>query len=101
MLSSADPALRIAIPVVSGMKKLRVSFTKNAIFRIALPTNVTLSVGGVQIASKVPQPSPNAPNRSTVEFNIPALASGNLVLTVVRNKAVKTMALDEIEGFEN
>ena len=101
MLSSADPALRIAIPAVSGMKKLRVSFTKNAIYHIALPTNVTLSVGGVQIASKVPQPSPNAPNRSTVEFNIPAAASGNLVLTVVRNKAVKTMALDEIEGFEN
>jgi hypothetical protein len=99
MISSATPALRIAIPHVKGMKKLRVSFTKNAIFRIALPASVQLSVNGVQIASVVPQPAPNAPNRSAVEFDIPASASGNLVLTVVRNKEVKTMALDEIEGF--
>jgi hypothetical protein len=100
MISSAD-VLRIVVPLVDGMKKLRVSFTKNAIFRIALPSNVQLSIGGVQVASVVPQPSPNAPNRSFVEFKIPASASGKLVLTVVRNKAVKTMALDEIEGFEN
>lgn len=101
LISSANPALRISIPHVNGMRKLRVSFTNNAIFRIALPTSVQLSIGGVQIASVVPKPSPNAPNRSFVEFNIPASASGSMILTVVRNKAVKTMALDEIEGFEN
>lgn len=101
LISSATPALRISIPAVDGMRKLRISFTINAIFRIALPTSVQLSIGGVQIATAEPKPSPNAPNRSVVEFNIPASASGNMVLTVVRNKAVKTMALDEIEGFEN
>ncbi|MCR4765438.1 MAG: DUF4838 domain-containing protein [Bacteroidaceae bacterium] len=99
MISSANPALRISIPQVKGMKTLRVSFTKNAIFRIALPRRVVLSVDGVQIASVIPLPAANAPNRSVVEFKIPASASGNLTLTIVRNTDVKTMALDEIEAF--
>ena len=99
MISSATPALRIAIPHVDGMKKLRVSFTVNAIFKIALPLRVQLTAGGKTIGTIVPKASSANPNRSTVEFDIPSSATGDLVLTVVRNPEVKTMALDEIEGF--
>ncbi|MCR5574522.1 MAG: DUF4838 domain-containing protein [Bacteroidaceae bacterium] len=99
MISSATPSLRIAVPVEKGMKRLRVWFTVNAIFNIALPEKVQLSVNGIQIASVTPQASTSTPNRSYVDFNVPASATGNMVLTIVRDQKVKTMAIDEIEGF--
>ena len=37
--------------------------------------------------------------RAMVEFGIPSGSKGSLILTVVRNKDERTMALDEIEGF--
>ena len=98
MLSSADPSLRIAIPK-KGLKRVRVYMTRNAIYHITLPLSVSLSVDGNVVARKVPKPMAGNNNRSMVEFDLPAGYSGSPVLTVVRNKDERTMALDEIEGF--
>jgi len=100
MLSSATPALRIAIPHVSGMKRLRVNMTKNHIFHISLPLRVTLTAGGHEIGSAVPAPASSNLQRAAVEFRIPDNYKGKLVLNVYRNQEDRTMALDEIEGFE-
>lgn len=98
LISSADPALRIAVPN-KGLKRLRVYMTRNAIYHIALPLSISLSVDGREVARKVPKPLSADNQRSMVEFDIPSGSNGSLVLTVVRNKEDRTMALDEIEGF--
>ena len=99
MLSSATPALRIAIPHVKGIKRLRISFSKNAIYHIAFPLSVSLSSEGRDLGKVVPKPIANNLQRSVVEFNIPSDCKGTLVLTIVRNQEERTMAIDEIEGF--
>jgi hypothetical protein len=73
--------------------------TRNAIYHIALPLSISLSVDGREVARKVPKPLSADNQRSMVEFDIPSGSNGSLVLTVVRNKEDRTMALDEIEGF--
>ena len=100
MISSASPALRIAIPYVKGMKRLRVSMTKNAIYHIAFPLSVSLSCDGRELGKVVPKPMPNNLQRSVVEFIIPSDCKEDFVLTVVRNQEERTMALDEIEGLK-
>ena len=100
MLSSADPALRLAIPHVDGMRHLRVHLTRNGIYHIALPLSVSLSVDGHEISKKVPKPLSDNNHRSVVEFDVPSGSNGSLVLTIVRNKDERTMAIDEIEGFK-
>lgn len=99
MLSSANPALRIAIPHVNGIKKLRVCIAKNAIYHIAFPLSVSLSSDGRELGKVIPKPSANDLQRAVAEFNIPSDCKGTLVLTIVRNQEERTMAIDEIEGF--
>ena len=99
MLSSATPSLRIAIPRVRGMRRLRVNLTRNAIYHIGLPLSVSLSLDGRDLGKRIPRAESGNPNRSVVEFSIPAGTSGTLVLTLVRNPEERTMAIDEIEAF--
>jgi hypothetical protein len=99
MISSATPALQIAVPKVPGMKKLCVWMTRNAPFHIILPERVILTSGGVQLGDAVPVPLTSNSDRAVVEFDIPSSVNGNLVLKIVRNQEDRTMALDEIEGF--
>lgn len=99
MLSSADPALRIAIPNEKGMRRLRVNMTRNPIYHIGLPLSVSLTCDGRDLGRKVPRTSAGNLHRATVEFDIPSDCKGTLILTVVRDKNERTMALDEIEGF--
>ena len=99
MLSSATPALRLAIPRVAGMKRLRVNMTKNSIYHISLPLRVVLTADGREIGSVVPETSSSNLHRAVAEFNIPSNISGKLVLIVYRDLDERTMALDEIEGF--
>ena len=99
MLSSADPALRIAIPAQTGLKRIRVCMARNLIYHIALPQSVSLSIGGRELGRVVPKPLPDDLQRAVVEFDVPSGSQGSLVLTIVRNKDERTMALDEIEGF--
>ena len=99
MLSSASPALRIAIPYIHGLKRLRVNMTRNSIYHISFPLRVTLSYDGRELGSVEPTPSPSQIHRSVAEFDIPDNYNGKLVLSIYRDMEDRTMALDEIEGF--
>ncbi|MBR1755723.1 MAG: DUF4838 domain-containing protein [Bacteroidaceae bacterium] len=98
LLSSADPWLRLAIPN-NGLRHLRVGLTSNVQFHIAPPLRVTLSEGDREIGSVVPQAQTGVAQRTTVDFDIPANATGTLILTLVRNKEERTMAIDEVYGW--
>ena len=99
MLSSATPALRLAIPPVNGIKKLRISVTRNPIYHIEFPSSVSLSVNGRDLGRKIPNLIQDDPQHGMVEFDIPSDCKGAMVLTIVRNQDERTMAIDEIEGF--
>ena len=99
LISSAWPALRISIPCVSGMTRLRVNMTKNSIYHIAFPLRVSLSYGGKELGSVVPTAIQGNIHRAVADFDIPPSCNGSLVLTVIRDESERTMALDEIEGF--
>ena len=99
MISSATPALQIAVPYVPGMKKLCVWMTRNAPCHIIFPEKVILTSGGVKVGDAVPVEVAYNSDRAMVEFDIPSSARGNLVLKIVRNQEDRTMALDEIEAF--
>ena len=99
MLSSATPALRIAIPCVAGMRHLRVNMTKNSIYHISLPLRVVLTADGRELGSVVPTTSSSNLHRAVADFNIPSNINGKLMLIVYRDMEDRTMALDEIEGF--
>jgi hypothetical protein len=99
MLSSATPALQIAVPHVAGMSHLRVNMTKNAIFHISLPLRVVLTANGHEIGDVVPTLSPSNIHRAMADFDIPSNCRGKLILTIYRDQEDRTMALDEIEGY--
>ena len=99
MLSSADPHLKIAIPRIVGMKKLKVYLVNNPKYHIILPEKVILSSGGRELGTVIPNTYDAEQKRAVAEFNIPSNASGTLILTLRRNKADRTMSIDEIEGY--
>lgn len=99
MISSAKPELLIGVPHVAGMKKIRVWTTRNAPCHIIFPEKIILTCGGVKIAEATPEPMPLNYDRSMVELSIPPTAKGELVLKIVRNMQVRTMAIDEIEAY--
>jgi hypothetical protein len=99
MLSSADPHLKIAIPRIGGMKQLNVYLVNNPKYHIILPERVTLSTGNRELGTVVPATSDADPQRAVDTFNIPSNVSGTLILTIRRDKADRTMAIDEIEGY--
>lgn len=97
LISSADPALQIGIPRQPGMKKLRVWMVYNPAFKIGLPEEVSLLVGGARIKTLVPEKPKGGTEHSMLEFDVPA--DGEIVLSLKKNPEIKTMALDEIEAF--
>ena len=98
MLSSADPALKIAIPAVAGLRELSVSLTRNPRYHIALPREVILTAGQSEIGRAVPVPLADTPSRAVVTFRLPTHLADTLLLTIVRNTDERTMAIDEIYG---
>jgi len=99
MIFSAEPTLKIAIPNIPGMKKIRVWMTNNVLFHIVLPEKITLTSGGVVVAEGEPVADTHYPERSVLELKIPSSAKGTLVLNIMRNMEGRTMAVDEIEAY--
>jgi len=99
MIFSAAPTLKLAIPHVPGMKKIRVWMTNNVLFHIVLPERITLTSGGAVVAEGEPVADPHNPERSVVDLNIPSSARGTLVLNIMRNMEGRSMAVDEIEAY--
>lgn len=98
LISSADPALDIAVPNVPGMKRLKVWLSYNPGFKIGLPQEVWLMAGGQKIAAKEPSRPKGESGHTFLEFDVPQ--SGDVVLSFRKNPDVKTFAIDEIEGFD-
>lgn len=97
LISSADPALNIGVPRINGMKKLKIWLSYNPGFKIGLPQEVWLVVGGEKVASVEPSRPVGESGHTSVEFNLPP--SGDIVLSFRKNPDVKTFAIDEIQGY--
>lgn len=97
LITSADPAFSVSIPRQEGMKKLKVWLTYNPGFKIGLPAEVYISTDGVK-SSRVTPEKPVGTGHASVEFNVPA-GGGDVILTLVKDPDVKTMAIDEIQAF--
>lgn len=96
LISSADPALSISIPRQPGMKKLKVWMVYNPGFKIGLPEEVYIMSDGIKGKHYEPQRMSNG--HSFLEFDVPP-GSGDVIVTLIKNPDVKTMAIDEIEAF--
>ena len=99
LISSADPALKLAIPYVPGMRRLRVGCTYNLQFHIALPQSVSIQVGNQVIEGNINSANQGVFGRTYVDFDLPSQYTGTILITIKRNKETRTMAIDEIEGF--
>lgn len=97
LISSADPAFSLSIPRVPGMSKLKVWMVYNPGFRIGLPEEVYITVGGVKQNAQVPEKPQGGAGHSFLEFNVPS--GGDIVLTLKKDPEVHSMAIDEIQGF--
>ena len=100
MISSATPALQIAVPRLPGMRKVRVWTTKNTSCHVAFPKKVML-IGSEEIAVEaVPEPTAYNPARAVVELSVPSTGDGDLIIKIVRDPEERTMAIDEIEAYK-
>ncbi len=98
LISSADPALKIAIPSNIPLRRLHVELMHNIQFHIALPLSVRLTAGNKEIGIVRPQQT-DIDGRYIAEFDVPKSTTGTLILTIERNKEQRTMAIDEIVGW--
>lgn len=98
LITSADPAFSISVPRQPGMKKIKVWMVFNPGFKVGLPEEVYISTDGVKSAHQVPPRPAGGVGHSFLEFDVPP-GSGDVIVTLVKNPDVKTMALDEIEAF--
>lgn len=96
LISSADPALSISIPRQPGMKTLRVWMVYNPGFKIGLPEEVYVTLGGLKGQRKVPDKPENG-GHTYLDFDVSG--GGDIVLTLQKNPDIKTMAIDEIQAF--
>lgn len=96
LITSADPAFSLSIPRQPGMKRLKVWMVHNPGFKIGLPEEVYITTDGVK--SKHIVPEKNLHGHSFVEFDVPP-GSGDVIVTLVKNPDVKTMAIEEIQAF--
>lgn len=101
MLSSANPSLRLSVPIQPGMRRLCLWFTRNPLYHISLPLKVSVDIAGSATQTVVPHSLSTHQGHSLVEFNIPPSAHGNATVTIVRNLDDRTMALEEIEGLKD
>lgn len=99
LITSASPSFSIEIPRQPGMKKIRVWLVYNPGVKIDLPEYAFVKVNGAQRAPKEPKKPEGKVGHSYLEFDVGD--HGEIVLTLVKDPEVKTMAIDEIEGFAN
>ena len=98
LINSPEQKWSIGIPAVSGLKTIRVWLVTNPAFRVGLPKRINLLSGGNVLGSVEPMLSGEKVSHTYVDFNVPSVG-GMLTLTFARNKEVRSMAIEEIEGF--
>lgn len=97
MICSADPSLSIEIPRRPSMKVLKIWMAYNPGYRIGLPAEVKLYVGGREFTGIPPKVTRDT-GHSRLEFNVPDIG-GNIILKFVKDPEVKTFAIEEIQAF--
>ena len=97
LITSADPMFKIKIPRQPGMSKIKVWMVHNPGFKIGLPEEVFVTVDDVDRKSQIPAVPKGASGHSWLEFDVPG--NGEIILNLKKGADVKTMAIDEIQGF--
>ena len=97
MLYSGEGPLKLEIPRVGGMKKIRVGFVYNPPYKIVIPIDVSLYIGGRLVKNIEPGVPDDHSGHLFVEFDVPA--DGNIMLMVTRDPDVRSIAIDEIQAF--
>ena len=99
LISTADPSLSIVVPRTPAMKSIRVWLTYNPAYRIGLPLEVIMLVGGREF-----NVTPRKPQRDTghsfVDFRIPEVR-GDIKLIFLRDPDEGSFAIEEIQAFPN
>lgn len=98
MISSADPELVIRVPRKPGMKTLKIWMAYNPAYRIGLPAEVEMSIGGRSVKA-VPRTPSRDTGHSHLEFKVPDWR-GDIQLKFIKDPEVKSFALEEIQAFE-
>lgn len=99
MIMSPDEFTKIAIPHKPEMKKLVVCLSYNPVYRVNLPDEVSLSIGGKTVKTVNPGYPENSSGHVFVEFPISSSDEGSLVVTLGKNPESHSMAVDEIEAY--
>ena len=99
LIVSPENMTQIGIPIVPGMKKVRVWLSYNPAYRIVLPETVTLTNKGKVIGKVSPTYPENGHGHEPVEFDLPGGLDGSLTLTLYKQPETHSMAIDEIEAF--
>ena len=99
LITSPDQATRIAIPNTGDYKHLQVGLVYNPAYRISLPAEVELRVGGKIIKSITPDYPADNSGHLFLDFDLPGGNQGTAVLTVYKDPDTHSMAIDEIEAW--
>ena len=97
LITSADPEFKIEIPRKPGMRTLKVWLVNNPAFKIGLPESACVIVDGVKRPVQTPGIPEDGQGHSVMEFDVSG--AGNIMLVLTKNPEVRTMAIDEIEGY--
>ena len=97
MINSSEQSMIVEVPRRPGMKTVKVWMTYNPAYRIGLPAEVILRVGGREVTAVPRRPSRDT-GHSQLEFNVPNVA-GDIRLIFVKDPDVRSIALEEIQAF--
>lgn len=97
LINSDDRGLQLVVPRQKGMNSLKIWLAYNPAYRIGLPAEIVMSVGGRTVTATPRKPSRDT-GHSQVEFKIPNVA-GDIKLRFVKDPEVRSFAVEEIQGF--
>lgn len=98
LISSADPALTIEIPRKPEMKTLKIWMAYNPAYRIGLPAELTLMVGGRELTA-FPNKISRDTGHSVLEFRLPDVRGDVMRLRFLKDPEVRSFAIEEIQAF--
>ena len=98
LINSPEMKWSFAIPPVPGLKTIRIWLVTNPAYKVGLPKRINLLSGANVLGSVEPTLSGEKVGHTYVDFKVPS-GVGTLTVTLARDYEVRSMALEEIEGF--
>lgn len=99
LIYSGEQALVLDIPRQPQMKTLKVWLAYNPAYRIGLPAELVLTVGGRELTA-TPRKISRDTGHSMVEFKIPDVR-GNIRLKFIKDPELRSFAIEEIQAFSD